>query len=288
MRLSLLTTRGALSSSSHHRSREISKAPQGDPPERRYISSSWNSSPDSTHSNARNSTALLLYATRFNSSDNLSLFASTMPRAADVIPDLTLRFIDNGRYQLIDKLGSGGFGVVYRGRERIPDTHRYVYRAIKVIPRATPKSHQANCQKREAYLHHAVSGHPNVVCLLNMTHDERYMYYIMEYCSGGDLHRAINKHQPFARNDLLVKHTFLQMLDAVEACHKKSVFHRDLKPENILLSEDGLRVKLCDFGLATQSRQSTTFKTGTYRYMSPGKLHAHLAERYAKSSSVCF
>lgn len=63
---------------------------------------------------------------------------------------------------------------------------------------------------------------------------------------------------------------FLQIIDAVEFCHENGVFHRDLKPENILCNQDGTRVVLADFGLATRQSVSDDLGVGSGYYMSPG------------------
>ncbi|RDX54582.1 kinase-like protein [Lentinus brumalis] len=192
-----------------------------------------------------------------------------MPAISNVMPDFSLMQLDSGRYQLLAPLGSGAFGVVYRARERIPHAPHFVSRAIKLVPRAHPNSSRGYRQQREATLHRMVSGHPNVISLLRVIRDEHFIYYVMDYCPGGDLFRAIRKKHAFARNDALVKQVFLQILDGVESLHAKGVFHRDLKPENILVSEDCTRAWIGDFGLATQQKQSTAFNTGSRYFMSP-------------------
>ena len=76
----------------------------------------------------------------------------------------------------------------------------------------------------------------------------------------------------YFHNDALITNVFLQILDAVEYCHEQGVYHRDLKPENVLCNEDGSRVVLADFGLATRQLVSDDLGVGSGYYMSPGMI----------------
>ena len=93
----------------------------------------------------------------------------------------------------------------------------------------------------------------------------------MEYASDGDLFGQILNSCRYLGNDGLIKHVFLQLLDAVEYCHCLGIYHRDLKPENVLCFDNGLRIAITDFGLATTERSSEEFRTGSVYHMSPGK-----------------
>ena len=59
-----------------------------------------------------------------------------------------------------------------------------------------------------------------------------YIFFVLDYYNGGDLFKLITEGGCFRGNDAMVKKIFLQILDAVEACHKKGIYHRDIKPEN--------------------------------------------------------
>lgn len=189
--------------------------------------------------------------------------------------DFTGRNLAHGRYQCIQKLGSGAYGVVYRAIDYKPDPSKQLHAkevAIKILRKAGLTERELDNVKRERILHRAMSDHPNVVTMLHDFDDEHHVYIVLDYCPGGDLFTKICDDGLFWRNDALVKKIFLQIIDAVEACHANGIYHRDIKPENILCSADGTKVFLSDFGLSTQQRISNVFGCGSSFYMSPGKL----------------
>ena len=190
------------------------------------------------------------------------------------MPNLTGHLINGGEYQLMRKLGSGAYGVVYSACCIItPSLDRSARDyAVKVMRKAAMTSRVRHLVRREIALHRLMSDHPGVVSVLDTFEDRNYVYIVMDQCLGGDLFGKIAEEKVFFKNDELVKSLFIQMVDAVHACHRKSVFHRDLKPENFLISKDGSKVYLSDFGLSTTNQVSQTFGCGSSAYMSPGKL----------------
>ncbi|TBU28502.1 kinase-like protein [Dichomitus squalens] len=192
-----------------------------------------------------------------------------MPTIERRMPCFSGTSFDNGRYMLSRQIGVGGFGVVYQCRERIPGTTRSVTRAVKVCPAFPEGSNRGYCQDREAALHRKVSDHPNVASLHRVVREGRFQYTVMDYYSAGDLRTLIGKRRALARNDDLLREIILQIIDAVEACHQRGVYHRDIKPDNILVKEDLSKVYLTDFGLATNSKTSTSFGIGTPFYECP-------------------
>lgn len=172
--------------------------------------------------------------------------------------------IDNGRLRFIDVLGVGAYGVVYTAQDF--DGRLY---AVKCLSKVGLDARQRRFQQREIQLHHALSHHPNVVRLDRIVNDLTHVYVVMEHCPEGDLFAMITERGGYIGQDRLIKDVFLQLLDAVQECHKLGVYHRDLKPENIMVLEGGRRLKLADFGLATKEKVSTDFGCGSTFYMSP-------------------
>lgn len=202
---------------------------------------------------------------------------------------------DAGRLTLVEVLGEGSYGVVFRAVEQHAvgtssklSPSQY---AVKVLRRADDYTVEGQCQSREIVTHKIASEHPNVLTLHQVIEDGPLIFLVMDYCPGGDMYTAIVKRHAYCQNDALAKSVFVQLLDAVQACHEKSIFHRDLKPDNIFVSEDDSKVVLGDFGLATDVDISTSFSCGSTHYLSPGMciLHSnfgHLSDHHCVLQSV--
>ncbi|KAH8662976.1 putative negative regulator of sexual conjugation and meiosis, partial [Tricladium varicosporioides] len=170
--------------------------------------------------------------------------------------------------QLKGILGTGAYGVVYSAF----DYSSYTWYAVKALSKFNPNGEpldrrQREFQSREIQLHYAASAHPNIVSMLKIVDDPDCTYVILEYCPEGDLFSNITERGLYVSNDALVQRAFLQILDAVEHCHRLGIYHRDLKPENILVSNSGHDVLLADFGLATTDSLSEDHGCGSTFYM---------------------
>ena len=169
--------------------------------------------------------------------------------------------IDNGALRIEAILGAGSFGVVYRA----VDTVAGVQYAVKRVEKEGNEYYQT----RERQLHARVSSHPHVLTFHREINEGHHAFYVYDLCAG-DLYSVIRK-VVFFREDELIKRVFVQIIDALEYCHKRDVYHRDLKPENILVSAQSgdIDVFVADFGLATSSKM-TVSSCGTPCFMSPG------------------
>ena len=178
--------------------------------------------------------------------------------------------------ELLDVLGRGGMGVVYRARQR--DLDREV--ALKVLlPECTQDPAFAERFEREARVL-ARLDHPHVVRVLDAGHTEGWYWFAMEFVDGVNLRKLIEEREVSPREALSV---VTQVCDALQFAHDQGVVHRDIKPENILLDRLG-RVKIADFGLAklvgreldgitlTRSDQAM----GTPQYMAPEQIRKPL------------
>jgi serine/threonine protein kinase len=185
-------------------------------------------------------------------------------------PDVGTR-IDDGNLELVQILGVGGYGVVYRAID-LSSRHRRSY-AVKCLmhPQADHTTRQRHLHIKEITIHQLASAHPNVVTLHRVLEEAHHTYIIMDYASDGDLFSQILHDSRYLGDDYLIKHVFLQIIDAVQHCHSLGIYHRDLKPENVLCFDGGLRIALTDFGLATTEKTSEEFRTGSVYHMSPGE-----------------
>ena len=174
-------------------------------------------------------------------------------------------------YEIIEKLGEGGMGVVYKARDL--RLQRFV--AVKVLPAG--KASDPISRKRllrEAQSASALN-HPNIVTIYDIGSVDDNDFLVMEYVEGVPLRQLI------ALGPLSVQQAVeyaTQMADALAAAHKAGIIHRDLKPGNVMISSSG-RIKLLDFGLAKPGQldplsDSTSLSqsgavVGTLTYMPP-------------------
>jgi serine/threonine protein kinase len=176
--------------------------------------------------------------------------------------------------ELKEILGTGAYGVVYSAIDHCTG----IWYAVKALSKTNQNGEpldrrQKEFQSREIKLHYSASAHPNIVSMLKILDDNDCTYVILEYCPEGDLFSNITERGQYVSNDAAIRKAFLQILDAVEHCHKLGIYHRDLKPENILVSKD--QVLLADFGLATTDPESEDHGCGSTFYMSPGRPLVH-------------
>ncbi|KAI0040872.1 kinase-like protein [Auriscalpium vulgare] len=178
--------------------------------------------------------------------------------------------IDDGALELVAVLSDRGHTVVYRAVTTRPTTDQRKSYAVKCL--LHPPSRYASQRKRlhmeEIALHKLASACRNVVTLHRVIEDEDHAFMVMDYCPDGDLFDQI-VHRRYLGQDSLIKSIFLQLLDAETFCRSLGIYHRNLKPENVLCFDDGLRIKLTDFGLATTDPVSQEFRTGSGFHLSP-------------------
>lgn len=208
-------------------------------------------------------------------------------------------------YYLTKVLGSGASGTVYHATNRctkqeyaikvvskksgkhsskheLPKSKTIKATRIAISPESNYeiyKSHFGQALFKEVILHSAVHAHPNIVSIIEVLDAQEYIGVVLEYCGLGDLFGALTEKNWYVGDETAARKLIMQLLEAVEYCHSRSVFHCDLKPENILVDKNGTRLKIADFGLASTSLLCKNFGRGSSYYMSPENIAENVAYR---------
>ena len=180
-----------------------------------------------------------------------------------------------GRYRIIEKIGQGGMGHVYRAHdERL---QRDV--ALKLLPELAADNPRAVLRFRQEALALSKLNHPNIASVYDFDSDDDGTYIVMELVEGETIAQRIGS-QPMSEEEILVLGR--QAAEGLAAAHAGGVLHRDLKPSNLMVSREG-RVKILDFGLAKSLEPSPEQERlepltasqevmGTLQYMAPEQL----------------
>ena len=150
-------------------------------------------------------------------------------------------------FRIVEQIGAGGMGVVYRARDEQLD--RDV--ALKVLPNDITDPDRLARFRREARTVAALN-HPNIVTLYSVEEADGVRFLTMELVEGQTLNAMLaDGGLPLAR----VIDIAIPLTDALVAAHEKGIVHRDLKPANVMVTQEG-RVKVLDFGLAKLAAES--------------------------------
>jgi len=173
-----------------------------------------------------------------------------------------------GRYEIIEELGEGSMGVVYKARDPILD--RVV--AIKRILVKCGEGREA-AEFRERFFREARAAarlsHPGIVAVFDVAEHEGSPFLVMEYIAGRTLLSRLRNGERMGLDRAC--DVGIQLAEALDYAHRNGVIHRDIKPANILVTSDG-RIKIADFGIAKLIESELTAKgqlLGTPAFMAP-------------------
>lgn len=162
---------------------------------------------------------------------------------AKAIYDGRIKGLTFGEYIILDRLGKGGMGIVYRAKHRRMD--RIV--AIKVLPRSAMATKGLEDRFYREVKTAAKLMHPNIVAALDASEDDGLHYLVMEYVDGQDLGEVLRQSGPLAPDHAV--DCIIQAARGLQYAHEQGVIHRDIKPANLLVDSNGT-VKVLDMGLA--------------------------------------
>jgi len=182
------------------------------------------------------------------------------------------------KYEIVKEIGTGGFSRCLLVKNK---TTGILY-ACKELAKKKLSDYEG--LMREVNLMIKLD-HPNIIKLYEVYENEKYIYLIMELCTGGELFDRIVENtengKPFTEKQ--AANLFRQMMSAINYCHKNGIVHRDLKPENLLYlnKDENSPIKVIDFGMSKRfdSAHFMSEKVGTAYYISPEVLKGKYDEK---------
>lgn len=173
------------------------------------------------------------------------------------------------RYEIIEEIGEGGMGVVYKASDRTTNLPVAIKQLKAIAIEHRPELITRFQREAEALRE---LNHPNIVKMLDMVQQDDESYLVIEYIAGGDLRQLMQLERLSVHRTLQIA---LELADALTRAHHLKIVHRDLKPANVLIANDGTP-RLTDFGVARLSREEQVTETngivGTFNYLAPEAL----------------
>ncbi|RME04466.1 MAG: serine/threonine protein kinase [Planctomycetota bacterium] len=188
-----------------------------------------------------------------------------------------LNFPSLGKYRILEKIGEGGMGVIYKAL----DTQTQELVAIKLLsPTELNSQEQRDRFLKEVRITSQLS-HPNIIPILDYGEIHQNLFLVMPFIEGCNLRDYVEKRKTKSYLSLRKALTILyQVADAVEYAHRRGILHRDIKPENIMITSEGKPI-LMDFGLAFEQGTpsdmrltKTGYVLGSPEFMAPEQIKA--------------
>ena len=181
-------------------------------------------------------------------------------------------FVIDDRYEIIRKLGQGGFGAVYL----VHDQQMDIEKALKILPEAFTHDEEAMADLLGEAKTMVSLNHPNIVRVYDLHSKGDIKYIDMEYIDGKTLTGLKLEYPDKRMPEKKVRELAIQISEGIAYAHENGVIHKDIKPQNVMVSSKG-HIKIMDFGIAetvrmSMSRIDNTSTSGTMVYMSPEQL----------------
>ncbi|MGH4140611.1 Stk1 family PASTA domain-containing Ser/Thr kinase [Clostridium sp.] len=179
------------------------------------------------------------------------------------------------RYELLEKIGEGGMGTVYKAKCHL--LNRFV--AVKILKAELNDDEEFVGRFKKEATSIARLSHPNIVNVHDASEEEHINFIVMEYIDGKTLKSVIKENGRLSSVETV--DIAFQVAKALECAHKNKIIHRDIKPDNIMIMEDNM-VKVMDFGIAKVDDSKTATNAngimGTVRYLSPEQAKGNIAD----------
>ncbi|HEY8805065.1 MAG TPA: Stk1 family PASTA domain-containing Ser/Thr kinase, partial [Clostridium sp.] len=170
------------------------------------------------------------------------------------------------RYELLEKIGEGGMGTVYKAKCHL--LNRFV--AVKILKTKFNNDEEFVARFKKEGTSIARLSHLNIVNVYDVGSEDHINFIVMEYINGRTLKQLIKGNGRLSSEKTL--NIVLQITEALECAHKNNIIHRDIKPDNIMITEDDI-AKVMDFGIAKVADSRTVTNSnkvmGSVHYFSP-------------------
>lgn len=202
--------------------------------------------------------------------------------------------LQDGRYEVIEKLGIGGEGTAYKALDRNELWEGKVRNIVlkeTIIPPYMDRSAERDAIKRiqtESLILSSIDSNLVVKCLDFFIEDKR-CYLVLDYIDGDNLRNVVKNHGPIKEKEAL--QLAIQMCQILSVLHDKQIIHRDFTPDNLMYSQDKT-LKLIDFAVATEDKGGTTGTiVGKHSYVPPEQFRGHAqkaSDIYAMGATLYF